>query len=155
MAVWIIVAVVLVAIELNHLAFFAMFAAAGAAAAAVVAGFAPSAYALQIAVAIVVAGIGVIAVRPYVSRAFAHRSHGVTVHGVHGGLVGAHATTLDVVAGNPNGHIRLLGETWLAVTADGSTIAPGISVQVTEVAGTTLTVTPVTTVTTVTTKENQ
>lgn len=149
MAVWIIIAVLLVAVEMHHLAFFAVFAAAGAVAAAVVAAFAPSAYGWQVAVASAVAIIGVVAVRPYVSRAFAHRGEGIVVHGVHGGLVGAQAMTIDEVTAHATGHVYLLGESWLAVTTDGITIAPGTAVQIAAVKGTTLTVK------TVTIKENQ
>jgi membrane protein implicated in regulation of membrane protease activity len=141
-AVWIIIAVLLVAIELATVSFFAIFAAAGAVAAAIVAAFAPGAYGVQIAVAAVVAGIGVVVVRPYVSRVFGHRGDGSTVGGVHGGLIGAQAMTLDEIAVHTPGHIRLLGETWLAVTHDGLTIAPGTPVNVTKVSGTTLTVKP-------------
>ncbi|CAB4886057.1 unannotated protein [freshwater metagenome] len=143
MAVWIIIAVLMLAIEMHHMAFFAMFGAAGAVAGAVVAAVWPSQYLLQVVVAVIVAALGVSAGRPFVSRAFAHRSEGAIVHGVHGGLVGAHAMTVDQVATNTAGHVRLLGETWLAVTADDSTISPGTLVQVTDVAGTTLTVQPV------------
>ena len=143
MIVWIVVALVFLGIEMHHLAFFAMFGAIGALAGAVVAAISPSALAAQIIVAAVVAALGVIAVRPYVSRAFAHRGEGALVHGVHGGIIGADAVTIDDVASHPRGHVRLLGETWLAVSRDGSTIGAGTTVNVTAVTGTTLTVKPV------------
>lgn len=143
MVVWIIIAVLLVALEMHHLAFFAVFAAAGATAAAIVAGFYPTAYGAQIAVAAGVAILGVVLVRPYVSRAFARRGDGIIVHGVHGGLVGAHAMTIDEVTTNRAGHVYLLGETWLAVTNDGSTIGADTAVKIAAVTGTTLTVEPV------------
>jgi len=41
---------------------------------------------------------------------------------------------------DPSGHVRIFGETWLAVTADGSQIPPSTAVIVTNVQGTTLTV---------------
>ncbi len=142
--VWIVIAVVLVAVELHHLAFFAMFGAAGATAAAVVAVVSPSAVPLQIVVAIAVAGIGVVAVRPYVSRAFAHRGPGVRIGGVHGGLIAARGITLDEVGTEAApGHVRLLGEKWLAVAGFGIPIPPETPVIVTSVVGTTLTVRPV------------
>jgi membrane protein implicated in regulation of membrane protease activity len=59
---------------------------------------------------------------------------------VHGGLIGARGLTVDEVRLDPSGHVRLLGETWLAVTADGSLIPPSTAVIVTGVVGTTLTV---------------
>ena len=117
--VWVAVCVVLVAIELNHLAFFAAFGAVGAAAAALVALVAPSAVVVQVVVAAVVSIAGVRLVRPYVSRVFERRGESFSVRGVHGGLVGARAVTIDHLAPDAIGHIRLLGETWMAVPASG------------------------------------
>jgi membrane protein implicated in regulation of membrane protease activity len=141
--IWVLIGVVLLAVEMHHLAFFAMFGALGATAAAVTAVFAPSAIPLQILVAIIVAAIGLIAVRPHMSRAFARRGPGLVIGGVHGGLVGAKGITTDEVGPNPGGHVRLLGENWLAATASFSPpIPPATHVIVTAVVGTTLTVTP-------------
>ena len=137
--VWIVIAVLLVAVELHHFAFFAVFGAAGAAAAAVVAVIAPSLVPLQIAVAVLVAAGGVLLGRPYMSRAFA-RNPGIRIGGVHGGLVSARGVTLDEVGGANPGHVRILGERWLAVSAYGDLIPPATPVIVTEVTGTTLTV---------------
>ena len=138
--VWIVLCVVLVGVELHHMAFFAMFGAAGAAASAVVAAVAPSAILAQVVVAVGVATAGVVLVRPQMSQAFARRGPGTAIRGVHGGLVGARGLTIDEVRLDPNGHVRLLGENWLAVTADGSLIPPSTAVIVTNVVGTTLTV---------------
>jgi membrane protein implicated in regulation of membrane protease activity len=74
------------------------------------------------------------------SQAFARRGPGHAIRGVHGGLIGARGLTIDEVRLDPNGHVRLLGENWLAVTADGSLIPPSTPVIVTNVTGTTLTV---------------
>jgi membrane protein implicated in regulation of membrane protease activity len=138
--VWIVLCVVLIGVELHHLAFFAMFGAAGSAAAAVVALFAPSAIAAQVIVAVGVATAGVALVRPQMSQAYIHRGSGQPIRGVHGGLVGSRGLTVDEVRVDPSGHVRILGETWLAVTADGSRIPPSTAVVVTSVVGTTLTV---------------
>ena len=138
--VWIILCALLIGVELHHMAFFAMFGAAGAAAAAVVAFIAPSAVAAQVVVAVGVATGGVIFVRPMMSQTFARHSPGTAVRGVHGGLIGARGLTIDEVRVDPSGHVRLLGETWMAVTADGSLIPPSTAVIVTNVEGTTLTV---------------
>ena len=138
--VWIVIAVLLVAVELHHFAFFAIFGAAGAAAAAVVAVVAPSLVPVQIGVGIAVAGVGVVAGRPYMSRAFAHRGPGVRIGGVHGGLIAAKGVTLDQVGGDAPGHVRILGENWLAVIGYGDPIPPNTTVIVTDVTGTTLTV---------------
>jgi membrane protein implicated in regulation of membrane protease activity len=95
---------------------------------------------LQIGVAAVVAGVGIVLVRPYVSRAFAPRGPGVRIGGVHGGLVAARGVTLDEVRNEPVGHVRILGESWLAVAWDGEPIQPKTPVIVMAVTGTTLTV---------------
>lgn len=142
---WIVLAVVLVAVELHSIAFFALFGAAGAAAAAVVAFIAPDAIALQIVVAIAVGIAGILLVRPYVSTAFAHRNPDQPVAGVHGGLIAARGVTLDVVGSDlVTGHVRILGENWLAVAAGDEFIPPATHVIVTAVTGTTLTVRPTT-----------
>ena len=141
---WLVLGIVLVAVELTHFAFFALFAAMGAFAAAGVAWVAPSALPLQILVAILVSALGIWLVRPLVSTAF-HRRHGGHVSpGVHGGLVGQEVTTLDDVgsSGQP-GHVRLAGERWLAISGADHTIVAGTRVLVTAVAGTTLIVWPV------------
>lgn len=141
---WVVVGALLFLFELRHLAFYALFGAIGCAAAAITAAVAPSAVALQAAVAVVIAGIGVVAVRPYVSRVFEGRHTGHIARGVHGGIVGQDAVTVDEVGDvRTVGHVRLLGERWLAVSGSGLPIAPHTKVVVTGVQGTTLTVWPV------------
>jgi membrane protein implicated in regulation of membrane protease activity len=140
---WLVVGVVLLYFELHHLAFYALFGAIGAFVAAVVAGLTDAGILLQGAVAVLVASIGVVAVRPQMSRVV-HRHRGGTVaRGVHGGLVGQDAVTLDEVGRAQHlGHARLAGERWLAVSGNGEIIPPNTEVTVTAVSGTTLTVWP-------------
>jgi membrane protein implicated in regulation of membrane protease activity len=141
--VWLVLVVVLVLFELHHLAFYSLFFAIGALAAGIVAVVAPDAIGLQAIVAIVVSIAGVIVARPYVSNAFHRHKGGHVARGVHGGLVGQEAVTLDEVGDlHQIGHVRLAGERWLAVTG-GPKIEPGRSVFVTAVRGTTLEVWPV------------
>jgi membrane protein implicated in regulation of membrane protease activity len=86
---------------------------------------------------------GVVAVRPFVSTAFAHRREGHVARGVHGGLVGQQALTLDEVGGPHHlGHVRLAGERWLAASGGGDVIPVDRAVVVTAVRGTTLVVWP-------------
>ncbi len=94
---WVVLAVLFVAAELHSIAFFAVFGAAGSVAAAIVALFAEDAYALQIAVAIAVAVLGIVLVRPYVSKAFESHGPNDRIGGVHGGLISARGITIDVV----------------------------------------------------------
>jgi membrane protein implicated in regulation of membrane protease activity len=142
--VWVVIGVLLALFELRHLAFYALFGAAGCVGGAIVAGIAPSALPLQGGVAVAIAVAGVVLVRPYVSTAFASRHEGHVAIGVHGGLVGQEALTLDEVADGPQpGHVRLVGERWLAVSGSGTAIPAHTTVLVTAVQGTTLVVWPV------------
>jgi inner membrane protein len=140
---WVVLGVALLLFELHHWAFYALFGAIGALAAALVALAAPNAIALQAAVAIGVSTVGVVGVRPYVSRiVHAHRG-GEVARGVHGGLIGQEVLTLDEVGGaHRAGHVRLAGERWLAISASGEAIAAETPVMVTAVQGTTLVVLP-------------
>ena len=61
---WLVLGVLLIAVELTHFVFFALFAALGAFAAAIVAWIAPSTVPLQILVAVAVAGLGIWLIRP-------------------------------------------------------------------------------------------
>jgi membrane protein implicated in regulation of membrane protease activity len=141
---WIAVGVVLIAVELHHMAFYALFAALGCFAAAVVSAVAPGAVAAQVATAVIVAAAGIVFVRGRMSAAFAHRHEGEHVPGVHGGLIGQEVLTLDRVGGlDEVGHVRLAGERWRAVSGSDAPIPAGTKVLVTEVRGTTLTVWPV------------
>ena len=143
LVVWVLLGIALLAVEMHHLAFYAMFAAAGAFAAAIVAAFVGDAYVTQSVVAVGTCAAGIVGVRPFVSRAVLHRRGDRVAHGVHGGLVGSEALALDRIGGvNEPGHVRLSGENWLAVSGDGRTIESGTNVTVTAVRGTTLTVWP-------------
>ena len=140
---WVVLFVVLVLVELHHLAFYSLFVAVGCLAAALVALVAPDAIALQAVVAAVVSVLGVVLARPYVSKAFHRHKGGQVALGVHGGIVGQEALTLDVVGDlHEQGHVKLAGERWLAITA-GPPIEAGQAVVVTAVKGTTLEVWPV------------
>jgi membrane protein implicated in regulation of membrane protease activity len=109
----------------------------------VIAAFLPDAILLQGLVAVVLTVLGVVVARPFVSRTF-HQHHGGQVtRGVHGGLVGQEAVTLDEVGDDHSiGHVRLAGERWLAVSG-GMNIPAGTPVLVTALRGTTLIVWPV------------
>lgn len=140
---WIVLGVLLVVLELHHLALYPAFAAVGAFAAATVAAVLPSALPAQFVVAAAVTGVGVVCARPFVARIVHERRERPTVPGVHGGLVGTQAVVADEVAdGRRPGHVRLAGERWLAVSGDGRLLTTGTEVLVTAVTGTTLTVWP-------------
>lgn len=141
--VWLVLGFGLLFLEMHHLGFYALFGAVGALVAAAIAWPFPDAYVAQVIAALAVAFLGVTTVRPLVSRAF-HRHTGEHVaRGVHGGIVGQEAVTLDEVGDSPRvGHVQLAGERWLAVSGGGR-IPAATPVIVTAVEGTTLVVWPV------------
>ena len=140
---WIAVGVVLIGVEVHHLAFYALFGAAGCFAAAIVAAAAPDAIVLQVLAAVVVAVLGIVLLRPAVSQAVTQRRGGSRTVGVHGGFVGQEVFTLDTVGGHGAvGHVRLAGESWRAVSGNDHPIPAGTKVLVTAVHGTTLVVWP-------------
>lgn len=143
--VWVLLGIGFILFELHHLAFFALFIAAGCFAAALAAVVGPDAYIAQALTASAVSLGGVAFVRPSVRAAYVRRHHQAHVaRGVHGGLIGQEALTLDEVGDEHGvGHVRLVGERWLAVTGPGATIPPDTRVVVTEVRGTTLVVWPI------------
>jgi membrane protein implicated in regulation of membrane protease activity len=140
---WIAVGVVLIAVELHHLALYALFVAVGCLAAAAVAVAAPNAIWLQVLTAVVVSLLGVFMVRPRV-RGLMTSSGGHRGTGVHGGFVGHEVLTLDTVGDADNvGHVELAGERWRAVSGNDDPLPAGTKVLITGVQGTTLIVWPV------------
>jgi membrane protein implicated in regulation of membrane protease activity len=140
---WIAAGVVLLAVELHHLAFYALFAAVGCFAGAVVAVVAPGAVAVQVIAAVLVAAAGIVLVRPRVSAGLAARHGGHRTRGVHGGLVGQEVVTLDQVGGLDSvGHVNLAGERWRAMTDGDVPLPAGTRVLIMGVEGTTLIVWP-------------
>jgi membrane protein implicated in regulation of membrane protease activity len=139
---WIAVGVLLIAVELHHLALYALFVAFGCLAAAAVAVVSPDALAVQVVVAVVVSLLGVLLVRPRVSG-FMRRQGGHRGAGVHGGFVGHEVVTLDMVGDADNiGHVELAGERWRAVSGSDHPLPAGTKVLITGVQGTTLIVWP-------------
>ena len=99
---------------------------------------------VQVLLAVVVATIGIVLVRPLMSNALARSGEGHPARGVHGTLVGEEVLTLDEVGdAHHAGHVRLAGERWLAVSGSDAPIPPETRVLVTGVQGTTLVVWPV------------
>jgi membrane protein implicated in regulation of membrane protease activity len=143
-AIWIVGGLALLAVELHTVAFYAVFIAVGCFAAGLLALFVPdSAVWVQAVLAAIVSLIGLVAIRPFASRTFLHGSGGVVSRGVHGGLVGQEALTLDSVGDEHHpGHVQLASERWLAVTDSGQPLGADTAVTVAAVRGTTLLVRP-------------
>lgn len=143
-AIWFVAALALLILELASTTFFSIFLAAGAFAAGVLAFFLPaSPIWIQAVVALAVAMLGVVLVRPFVSKRLRRHGDGPLNPGVHGGFVGQRALAIDDIGDQLHpGHVRLAGETWMAFAEDHQAIATGAPVIVTAVRGTTLAVRP-------------
>jgi membrane protein implicated in regulation of membrane protease activity len=142
--IWLVVGVALLLAELHTAAFYAVFLAVGAFAAGILAFLLPdSAIWLQAILALAVAMIGVGLIRPRFTSRFIRRGGGTASRGVHGGFVGEQALATDPIGDELHpGHVRLAGESWLAISHDGSEIGGNAAVIVTAVRGTTLVVRP-------------
>ncbi|HEX7474279.1 MAG TPA: NfeD family protein [Candidatus Limnocylindrales bacterium] len=145
-ALWIVAGLALLAVELHTIAFYSVFIAIGCFVAGVLVLLVPDAPIwLQAALAGTISLIGLVAIRPFASRTFLHGSGGVVSRGVHGGLVGQEALTLDTVGDEHHpGHVQLASERWLAVTDHAQSLNADTAVLVTAVRGTTLLVRPLT-----------
>jgi inner membrane protein len=143
--IWFGATLALLVLELASTTFFSIFLAGGTLAAGLFAFIFPdSAWWAQAILAIVVAMAGVILVRPFVSKRLHHGNERPLTPGVHGGFVGQRALPLDDVGDELHpGHVRLAGETWLAVSEHHETIAAGTAVEVIAVRGTTMVVRPI------------
>jgi membrane protein implicated in regulation of membrane protease activity len=143
-AAWIVAGLVLLAVELHNLAFYALFVGLGCFAGAAVAAVAPDAIVAQVAAAGLVSVAGMAVVRPRVRAAMSSPHDRPGGRGVHGGFVGHEVMTVDVVGGiGRTGHVELAGERWRALSGGDVALPAGTRVVITGVEGTTLIVWPV------------
>lgn len=139
--IWVVAAVLLLAIEVHTTAFYAVFIAAGLLGAAVV-DIAGGALWLQLVVLGVVAVAGVVGARPPLVRLMLSRRPDIVLPGVQN-IVGQNAMTVDEVGDEHHpGHALLAGERWLAITEGAQALPPDVDVIVAAVRGTTLVVRP-------------
>lgn len=127
--IWLGVALAFLIGEILTTAFFAVFGAAGAAGAAVVAalGFAFDAQAVVFAV---VSLAGVVLGRPPLLRYLARRREPVMLSGAEN-MVGQIAVVVDPIRGpHQQGHVRIAGENWPALSEDGGPVRTGSEVVI-------------------------
>ncbi len=127
--VWLAVALAFGVAEMLTLAFYAVFlvAAALAATAAALLGV-PEAG--QIVVFCGVSVVGVVAARPPLMR-YLKRGHPGEIKSGAQAMVGMEAPVVEEIRGaHEPGHVRVAGESWPAISADGSTIAAGSTVHI-------------------------
>lgn len=133
--VWIAFALAMAVVEVASVAFYAAFLAVGALAAAVAALLGANVY-IQAAAFLVVALVGILVVRPALVR----RRRPAVVSGARG-MIGQTGIVVEPIKGeHVAGHVRLAGESWPAVSADGKPIGADATVTVTEIRGSTLVV---------------
>jgi len=136
---WIAAALVFAVAEVATVALFAAFAALGALGAAVAA-YAGLDLVWQGVVFALVAAAGILAVRPPLMRYLTAR-HGPAVLSGASGMVGMTAQVVDPIAGpHGRGHVRIAGENWTALSADGSPVAAGSTVRIVNIDKATLVV---------------
>jgi membrane protein implicated in regulation of membrane protease activity len=138
---WLVVAVVLVVAELMTMAFAAIFLAAGAAAAALAAALGVSPVGQAIVFGLV-SLLGMVGVRPLLIR-YRDRRKGGTFRSGAEAMIGQTATVVEASPGRQAwGHVRIAGESWPAVSRDGSPLQEGEEVVVIELRQTSLVVAP-------------
>jgi membrane protein implicated in regulation of membrane protease activity len=140
---WLVVALAFVVAEVVTLAFFAGFfavAALGGALAAALGGD----FLTQGLVVFVISVAGIALARPPLMRYLTRRRSGPIVSGAQEmvGKVGVVEDRITGAAEHERGHVRILGESWLAVSADGSAVDAGREVRVIDIQRTTLVVEP-------------
>lgn len=130
-AVWLALAAVLAISEMTTLDMTLLMLSTGALAGFLVALVLPGMIGVQIAVAIVVALLSLLLVRPSILRRL-HR--GVGFRSSVEKIVGSRGLTLSEVTASA-GEIRVDGETWSARSYDGEPIPSGVEVDVFEIDG--------------------
>src|SRR5258708_27513042 len=127
--VWLAVAVAFGVAEMLSLAFYAVFVVVGglAAAAAAVLGVPPVG---RVIVFCLVSVFGVVAARPPLMRYLKHGHPGEIKSGAQA-MVGLEAPVVEEIRGaHEPGHVRVAGESWPAISADGSNISEGSTVHI-------------------------
>ena len=138
---WLGLALILAAVEAATVDFVFLMLAGGAVAAAIASALGVG-FSGQVVIAVVVAGLLLLLVRPLITRRFmvAEASHGIGATG----LVGRSGRVLQAVTAN-DGRVKVGGETWSARTPQGdATCQPGQEVRVVSIEGATVIVTGVT-----------
>ena len=137
--IWLGVAIAFTVGEVLTVAFFALFGAAAALAAALAA-FLGFGFEVQAVVFAIVAVLGVLVVRPPLMRYLGRRREPVLLSGA-AGMVGQSAVVVDPIKGpHEPGHVRIAGENWPALSADGEPVKAGREVVVVELRQATLVV---------------
>jgi membrane protein implicated in regulation of membrane protease activity len=138
---WLVVAAILAIAEMLTTAFAAVFLAAGAVAAALAAALGAG-LVLQALAFAAVSILGIFGVRPVLVRYRETHKSEILASGAEA-MIGQTATVVEATAGRQAwGHVRIGGESWPAVSSDGSPLQEGEEVVVKELRNTSLVVSP-------------
>jgi membrane protein implicated in regulation of membrane protease activity len=140
--IWLAIALAFGVAEVVTTAFYAIFIVIGALAAALAAQLgAPMP--VQVVVFAVVSVLGVVAARPSLMRYLERRRAPELLSGAEG-MIGLEAPVIDDIGGTHSpGHVRVAGESWLAVSEHGGAVPAGTVVRVVGLRQATLVVDPV------------
>lgn len=138
---WLAVALAFTVLEMVTLAFYAVFVVVGALAAALAAALGAPFW-VQVVTLAVVSVLGVVGARPVLMR-MVHHGHNPDVLSGAAAMIGQEAMVVDPIQGAQPGHVRIGGENWPAVTADGSAVEQGQTIRVVSLRNATLVVAPV------------
>lgn len=126
---WLVLALILGGAEMLTGAFFALFLAAGALFAAIAAAFGLPVFA-EVTTFAIVSVLGVIVARPPLMAYLTARSSPQLLSGAQA-MLGEAGQVVERIGGRGRpGHVRVAGESWPALPADGRPIEPGTQVVV-------------------------
>jgi len=134
---WVIVAIAFAVVEILTIAFFAVFIAIGALGAALASllGFNLLVQALVLGV---VGVVGIAAARPFLKQRL-HIGGAPVLRSGADNMIGQQVILTDAILGSSRpGHVRIAGESWPALTEDGSAVPVDTPVVVTALRSTTL-----------------
>jgi membrane protein implicated in regulation of membrane protease activity len=127
--------------EVITLGFFALFLCIAAVGSAVAAGLGASVLVQGIVFAVLAVG-GVLLARPPLLRWMHYRRHATptTLSGAEEMIGRTGLVTESIKGPHQGGHVKIMGERWPAITADGSPVKEGAEVRVVEIRNSTLVV---------------
>lgn len=140
--IWLAIALAFGVAEVVTTAFYALFIVIGALAAALAAQLGAP-LPVQVIVFAVVSVLGVVAARPSLMSYLEKRRAPELLSGAEG-MIGQEAPVIDDIGGpHQPGHVRVAGESWPAISEDGSAVPAGTVVKVVGIRQATLIVNPV------------
>lgn len=125
--VWTLICVLALILEVSSGTFYLMCFAIGAACSILVSLFATPFW-LQVLVFAIASAVCVFAVRPFAIR-YLHPDHADRQSNADA-LIGREGTVIEAITPETPGYVKVDGDEWRAVTADGSAIAKGALVRI-------------------------